>query len=122
MGAQSRWTSITTGPFEVSRFTLNTSGAFSDFLGRAASFLGSGDPHPISATEAATTAHPHRVIMEEYAMPVRRFRVVLRPLLERRVPRHRLPHSRPYLAAARARGRAHPRRLLRHRLPGPPAR
>src|SRR4051812_12653461 len=114
---------MVTRPFDVSSFTWYTSGAFSAFFAGAASFFaGSGDEHPISVRPPATTIHALRVIIEEYAMPLRRFRVVLRPLLERRIPRRRLPHPRTHLAPPSPRGRPHPRPLPRHRLPRPPAR
>src|SRR6516165_10160567 len=68
MGAQSRWTSITTGPFDVSRFTWNTSGAFSGLAGAAASFfVGSGEEHPVIAARMKAAASALRIALQ-YAM------------------------------------------------------
>src|ERR1035438_5075148 len=97
MGAQSRCTSITTLPFEVSKTVWNTSGVFSAFgagFGAVAFLLSSGDEHPISV--APTASHNIFRIVQQYAMlafgALRRFRVVLQSLLERGVSRSRLPH------------------------------
>src|ERR1035441_8024978 len=73
MGAQSRWTSIATFPFDVSKTAWNTSGVFSIFGAgfRAASFLlSSGDEHPPSAklTAALTASHQLFRIVPQYAM------------------------------------------------------
>src|ERR1035438_4930986 len=127
MGAQSRWTSIATFPFDVSKTAWNTSGVFSVFGAgfRAASFLlSSGDEHPPSArlTAALTASHQLFRIVPQYAMlafgALRRFRLVLQSLLERGVSWARLPHTGAHLAAAGGAEGAGFGCLLRHRLPG----
>src|ERR1019366_10806288 len=122
MGAQSRCTWITTVPFEVSKTAWNTSGVFSTLgagFGAASFLLSSCDEHPISSALTATTKIFR--IVPQYAMlafgSLRRFRLVLQSLLERGVPRARLPHPGAYLAAAGSAQRANPGRLLRHRPP-----
>src|ERR1017187_8533143 len=101
MGAQSRCTSIATLPFEVSKTAWNTSGVFSAFgagFGADPFLLSSGAEHPVSArlTAALTASHQILRIVPQYAMLAfgarRRFRLVLQSLLERGVPRARLPH------------------------------
>src|SRR4051812_10542181 len=68
MGAQSRCTSIVTGPFDVSRFTWKTSGAVSGRAGALAAFLGgSGEEQPVSATKTNAAASALGIALQ-YAM------------------------------------------------------
>src|ERR1017187_9051009 len=124
MGAQARCTSIATLPFEVSKTAWNTSGVFWTFgtgFGADSFLLSSGDEHPVSARLTAALAASHQIlrIVPQYAMlafgALRRIRLVLQSILERGVPRARLPHPGAYLAAAGSVQRADSGRLLRHR-------
>src|SRR3954453_11254513 len=89
-GAQSRCTSTTTWPLEVSSTALKTSGVFSGALGTAlgaSALLASlGDEHPTNARAISTQIVR---IVPQYGMlnfgALRRFRVVLQSLLERGV-------------------------------------
>src|SRR6266852_5580499 len=126
MGAQSRWTSITTGPFEVSKTAWKTSGVFSTFaadFGTSTFLLSSDDEHPASARHIAalTANHQDLRIVTQYAMlafgALRRFRLVLQSLLERGVPQPRVPDPGADLDAAPAAQGADSGRLLRHGLP-----
>ena len=72
MGAQSRWISTTTLPLEVSKFTWNTSGAFS-FLtaGAAVSLFSFDDEQAASAKHAARNSEKLQSISHgnfQYAM------------------------------------------------------
>src|SRR5580700_8447096 len=100
---------MTTAPFEVSRLSLKRSGAVSGLGAATASFFGSiflassEDEHPISASSAGKIQRiPHRLrIVIQYAMlkgaathgALRRFCVVLQPLLERGVSQPGIPDS-----------------------------
>src|SRR5947209_4571543 len=86
--------------------------------GFAASFFGSSLPHPLHTTHSAIQAIAR--IVTQYAMlklaRLRPLRLVLRTLLEPRVPLRRVPDLRAPAAAARACTRAHTRRVLRERI------
>src|ERR1019366_7565058 len=117
MGAQSRCTSIATLPFEVSKTAWNTSGVFSTF---GAGFGGAAfSEHP--ASPRLTASQQILRIVPQYAMlafgALRRFRLVLQSLLERRVSLARLPHPGAYLAAAGSAQGTDSGCLLRHRPP-----
>src|ERR1019366_5253992 len=112
--AQSRCTSIATLPFEVSKTAWNTSGVFSIF---AAGFGGASfSEHPANAR--LTSSQQILRIVPQYAMlafgALRRFRLVLQSILERGVPRARLPYPGAHLSTAGGAQRADSGRLLRH--------
>ena len=130
--------------------TLKTSGMVS-FFGTTASFFSSvlgasgAEEHPISASRNAGAIHanagwcthrhtvchaPARRAKAWHAgcgrtAPhgfLRRFRVVLQPVLERGIPRAGIPHPGADLAAPDRRRERDPRPVLRHRIPGRHAR
>ena len=117
---------MTTGPFDVSRFTWKTSGAFSETAALAGALAGSSLPHPASASRMRTQiAKPTSCIVHSvwHAERSRAWQTTTSSRGSTTAIGTRTSTAWPFRSSSRSgcrgsRRRTRARRLLGHRLPG----